>query len=313
MRQRRQRIVVTGGAGFIGSHLIDRLLAIGDNEVVGFDNLSRGRIQNVAHLRNEPRFELVDGDVRDRTAVTAAVHASSLVYHLASQSTVMGAVHDVDYTFDTNVVGTYNVLRAAVDQGVPRVLFASSREVYGEPISLPVDEESPLLPINSYGAGKVAGEVFCRAFRREFGLETVILRLANVYGPRDIGRVIPSWLEDAMAGRDLRVYGGKQVMDFVWVGQAVDALVRAAAIDGPIPPINVGSGTGTRIVDLARRIARLAESPAHVRLEPARPMEVTRFIASVERMRQILTVEPMLDPLGNLSELVVSPVVALNS
>ncbi len=311
MPQRVGKIVVTGGAGFIGSHLIDRLLANGVDRVVGFDNLSRGRIENVAHLRHERRFELVNGDVRDRASVVSVLEGASLVYHLAAQSTVMGAVRDADYTFDTNVVGTYNVLRAAVDLGITRVLFMSSREVYGEPISLPVDEDSPLLPINSYGASKVAGEVFCRAFRREFGLETVILRLANVYGPRDIGRVIPNWIDDAAARRELRVFGGKQVMDFVWVGQTVDALIRAGEIDGPIPPINIGSGTGTRIVDLARRIARLTESPARVRLEPARPMEVTRFIASVERMRQILMLEPLLDPLGNLSEMITSPVAAV--
>src|SRR5712691_4119163 len=128
----------------------------------------------------------------------------------------MGAVRNVDYTFETNVVGTFNVLRGAVEQGVPRVLFASSREVYGEPISLPVDEESPLLAINSYGASKVAAEAYCRAFRREYGLHTVILRLANVYGPRDHGRVIPLWLQQALAGEDLRVHGGKQVIDFLW-------------------------------------------------------------------------------------------------
>jgi UDP-glucose 4-epimerase len=310
MPQRVGKVVVTGGAGFIGSHLIDRLVANGVDKVVGFDNLSRGRIENVAHLRHEPRFELVTADVRDRATLAPVLEGASLVYHLAAQSTVMGAVRDADYTFETNVVGTHNVLRAAVDLGIRRVLFVSSREVYGEPISLPVDEDSPLLPINSYGASKVAGEVFCRAFRREFGLETVILRPANVYGPRDVGRVIPSWIDDAAAKRELRVFGGKQVMDFVWVGQTVDALIRAGEVDGPIPPINIGSGTGTRIVDLARRIARMAESPARVRLEPARPMEVTRFIASVERMRQILMLEPLLDPLGNLSDMVVAPVAA---
>jgi UDP-glucose 4-epimerase len=310
MPQRVGKVVVTGGAGFIGSHLIDRLLANGVAEIVGFDNFSRGRLENVAHLRHERRFELVEGDVRNRTDLASVLKGASLVYHLAAQSRVMGAVHKSDYTFDANVVGTYNVLRVAVDLGVTRVLFASSREVYGEPISLPVDEESPLLPINSYGASKVAGEVFCRAFRREFGLQTLILRLANVYGPRDVGRVIPSWIADAAAGRDLHVYGGKQVIDFVWVGQVVEALSRAGDLDGPLPPINIGSGTGTRIVDLARRIARLAESSAHVRLDSARPMEVTRFIASVERMRLILMLEPLLDPLGNLADMVATPVPA---
>ena len=115
------------------------------------------------------------------------------------------------------------------------------------------------MAINSYGASKVAGEVYCRAFRREFGLQTVILRLTNVYGPRDVGRLIPLWMAQARAGHGLQVFGGEQVIDFVWVGHVVDALVRALN-RGPMPPINIGSGTGTRIVDLARRIARLAEA-----------------------------------------------------
>lgn len=106
------------------------------------------------------------------------------------------------------------------------------------------------------------------------------------------------------------MYGGKQVIDFVWVGHVVDALVRAGALDGPLPPINIGSGTGTRIVDLARRIGRLTESQPKIRFVSARPMDVTRFIANVDRMRQILMVEPPLDPLGNLVDLVAAPVAA---
>jgi len=311
MPQQVGKIVVTGAAGFIGSHLVDRLLADGAVRVVGLDNFSRGRLENVAQLGNEPRLELIQGDVRNRSAVTAAVAGASVVYHLAAQSTVMGGVREIGYTFETNVCGTFNVLRAAAEHGVPRVVFASSREVYGEPIALPVDEESPLVPINSYGASKVAGEAYCRAFRREFGLQTVVLRLANVYGKRDVGRVIPLWLQQARARHDLSVYGCKQVIDFVWVGQVVDALVRASTVNGPVPPINIGSGTGTRIVDLARRIARLSDGQVRVRLEPARSMEVTRYIASIDRMRQILEIEPLLDPLGNLTELVPAPTVAV--
>ncbi|HEX8968774.1 MAG TPA: SDR family NAD(P)-dependent oxidoreductase [Chloroflexota bacterium] len=303
-------IVVTGGAGFIGSHLVDRLLEDPAVNVVVIDNFSRGKAANLAHLRGEARLRIIEADIRDRSALIEAFADASLVYHLAAQSTVMGAFRDPAYTFDTNVVGTFNVLRAAQQCNLERVLFASSREVYGEPIALPVDEDSPLSAINSYGASKVAGEVYCRAFRREFGLQTVILRLANVYGPRDQGRVVPQWLQQVASGQELQMYGGKQVIDFVWVGHVVDALVRAGALDGPLPPINIGSGTGTRIVDLARRIGRLTESQPKIRFVSARPMDVTRFIANVDRMRQILMVEPPLDPLGNLVDLVAAPVAA---
>ncbi|MBV9172336.1 MAG: SDR family NAD(P)-dependent oxidoreductase [Chloroflexi bacterium] len=311
MPQLLGRMVVTGAAGFIGSHLVDRLLANGATHVVGFDNFSRGRLENLAHLSDDRRFELVVGDVRSTSDVSAVVTGANVVYHLAAQSRVMDGVRDVNYTFETNVCGTFNVLRAAAEKGVSCVVFASSREVYGEPMALPVDEESPLSPINSYGASKLAGEAYCRAFRREFGLQTVVLRLANVYGRRDTGRVIPLWLERANARQDLLVYGGKQVVDFVWVGQVVDALTRAGGLDVAVPPINVGSGTGTRIVDLARRIARMADGQVRVRLEAARKMEVTRYIASIQRMREILQIEPMLDPLGKLSDLTGAPLVEL--
>ena len=311
MSQRARRVVVTGGAGFIGSHLIDRLLADGAVDVVVLDNFSHGRLENLAHLRHQTRFSLIEADVRDRSAMLSAFDGADLVYHLAAQSSVVAAAQDLDYTFQTNVVGTFNVLRAAVECGIQRVLFASSCEVYGEPISLPVDENSPLLAINSFGASKVAGEVYCRAFRREFGLQTVILRPSNVYGTRDIGRLIPLWLRQARSGHGLKVYGGKQVLDFVWVGNVVEALVRAGELEGAIPPINIGSGTGTRIIDLARRIARLAECQPKIQFEPARPMEVTRLIANVERMREILLIDPPLDPLANLTELLPAPMAML--
>ncbi len=299
---------MTGGAGFIGSHLVDRLLTDECAEVVVLDNLSRGRLANLADWQGNPRLDVVQGDVRDCATVDELIRGADVVYHLAAQSTVMGAVQDMGYTFSTNVVGTFNVLSSAARSGVRRIVFASSREVYGEPISLPVDEESPLLAINSYGASKAAGEAYCRAFRREFGLQTAVLRFANVYGDRDIGRVIPLWVGQASRGHELTVYGGKQVIDFVWVGHAVEALLRVAKLDGPVPPINIGSGTGTRIVDLARRISRLSEAHGRLNLQPARSVEVTRFIANVERMRQLLKIEPPLDPLGQLESLVLTPV-----
>jgi UDP-glucose 4-epimerase len=278
--------------------------------VVVVDNLYRGDLDNLEGYRNDRRLELIEADIRDPDAVSSAMQGVDLVYHLAAQSNVIGSVSDVDYCFSTNVVGTYNVLRAASRHAVRRVIFSSSREVYGEPIGLPVDEGDPLLPINSYGASKLAGEAYCRAFRHVFGLQTVVLRLANVYGQRDTGRVIPLWLEQAAAGEALPVYGGKQLIDFVWIDDAVEALVRSAAVEGALPPINIASGTGTKIVDLARRISRLTGGHGQLKLLPARPVEVTRFVASVDRMREILGIEPPLDPLAHLSLLVAAPALA---
>jgi UDP-glucose 4-epimerase len=297
------KVVVTGGAGFIGSHLVDRLLADGNRNVVVLDNLHRGRIRNLQQHTSDTRLEVVTGDIRDASTVASIVDGASVVFHLAAQSTVMGAVEDLEYSFGTNVVGTFNVLRAASQRGVGRLVFASSREVYGDPVELPVDESQPLLAINQYGASKVAGEAYCRAFRRSAGLDCIILRLANVYGPRDFGRVIPLWLDQAAGGHDLQIYGGKQLIDFVWVGQVVEALVRAASTPGPLPVINVGSGTGSRIVDVARRILRTYGGHGHIKLLPARAVEVTRFVADVSRMRQILSVYPCDDPLAFLESM----------
>src|SRR5215471_2362503 len=214
MHQRIDKVVVTGGAGFIGSHLVDRLLADTQSEVVILDNLHRGRLTNLAQHADSPRLSIIQGDIRDFDIVAQTLRGADVVYHLAAQSTVMGAVDDLDYSFGTNVIGTFNVLKAASRESVQRVVFASSREVYGEPIELPVDEGQPLLAINFYGASKVMGEAYCRAFRRANGLDTVILRLSNAYGPRDYGRVIPLWIEQALRGEDLELYGGKQVLDF---------------------------------------------------------------------------------------------------
>jgi UDP-glucose 4-epimerase len=306
MLARADKIVVTGGAGFIGSHLVDRLLEEVPAKVLVFDNLSSGRLSNLSQCRPE-RIEFVHGDVRDAPALEEVLRGASVVYHLAAQRVTAGSRDTCDRGFATNVVGTFNVLRAATRQTVRRVVFASSRDAYGEPMELPVDESHPLLAISCYGASKIAGEAFCRAFRREFGLQTVILRLSDVYGPRDWRQPIPAWLDLAAAGRNLDVYDGKQIVDLLWVGQAVEALIRAATIEETLPPINVASGTGTKILDVARRITHLTEGRSHVNLLPAPPTqyraEVSRFVAKVDRMRQLLHIEPPLDPLVHLPAL----------
>jgi UDP-glucose 4-epimerase len=307
MNDWERRIVVTGGAGFIGSHLVDALLDTDVDEVVVVDNLHRGRLENLAGRQADPRLRFIQADIRDFEAVRSALGRATVVYHLAAQATVMGAARDMDYTFTTNVVGTYNVLRAAAEQGTAKVVFSSSREVYGEPVSLPVDEGHPLLSINSYGSSKVAGEALCRAFTRECSLGTAILRLANVYGPRDIGRVIPLWIEQARSSQEIIVYGGQQIIDFVWVGEVVQALLRAGGAEVALPPINVASGTGTKIGDLARRIAHLADSRGEIRVVPRRTIEVSRFIGSTDRMTQLLGIVPPADPLGQLGGMVRVP------
>ena len=295
------RILVTGAAGFIGSHLVDAL-AEGPDEIVGIDNLRRGDVARLEPHLKAKRIQFRAADIRDTAALAEVIRDVSVVYHLAAQSNVLGAMSDPDYSFTTNVTGTDNVLKAASEAGAMRVVFSSSREVYGEPASLPVAEDAALKPKNLYGASKAAGEAYCRAWADVGKVPVQVLRFANVYGTRDTGRVIPLWLDAATKDEDLVLYGGEQVLDFVWIGTAVDALISAGECQAG-EPINVGSGTGTRLADLAQRIITAMGSRSSVRREPARSVEVERFIADVSRMRQHLHMEPLADPLQRLDVL----------
>lgn len=293
-------ILVTGGAGFIGSHLVDRLVRDQTGTVTVLDNLRRGSLENLAELRN--RIKFVQGDVRDPRLLSEIMADAELVYHLAAQSNVIGAEEDPDYSFSTNVMGTFTLLRAAEAAGVRRAVFTSSREVYGDPESLPVPETAPLRPKNSYGASKAAAEMYCRLSTSK-GFEVQVLRLANVYGPRDFGRVIPIFLESALMGEPLTVYGGGQVLDFIWIDTVVECLVQAGL--GPLinDPTNVGSGAGITILELAKRILIETESSSLLNLISARPAEVRAFVADTRKMEKIFGLAPPADPLEHLRDL----------
>jgi UDP-glucose 4-epimerase len=286
------RILVTGGAGFIGHHLVRTLVVRGDSVVV-LDNLHRGSFDGLDRLG----LTAIHGDVRDRNACEAAMKGCDVVVHLAAQSNVMGSESSPDYTFHTNVDGTWNVARAAAAAGVRRLIFTSSREVYGEPTRLPVAEDQPLRPKNTYGASKAAGEMILVGGAAGDS-SVLVLRLANVIGPGDTGRVLPTWLAAIRNGERLRVFGGRQVLDFVPVDVCVAALV--AAVDAPKPsgPINVGSGSGTSLLTVAERLQSLYRGTSCLDVQPARSAEVVRFVADVTRMRRFLGVEPPEDPLS---------------
>lgn len=319
-------IVVTGGAGFIGRHLVTRLcesrvaFGVADEAIVVLDNLRRGSHEALDSLIRAGQVRFVEGDIRDAAALAEVMRGATHVFHLAAQSNVMGAEDDPDYAFTTNVDGTYRVVQAAAHAGVRRFVFTSSREVYGQPVSLPVAEEAQLAPKNGYGASKAAGEMLCRMGAARAGLEMVTLRLANVYGPGDTGRVIPLWLDRAERGEDLLIYGGNQVLDFIWIGDTVDALLRAAlaprnlfAAAGILPDenieqgffvtLNVGTGRGTSIRTLAERIRAVTGHDVGIRVLPPRNAEVMRFVADIWLMRRTLGLRPEL-PLAGLPQMV---------
>lgn len=291
------RTLVTGGAGFIGSHLVDRIATEDGNEVIILDNFSTGRHDNLASSIS--RIQLIEGDIRDRGLLKRIMTDIELVYHLAAQSNVLGAELDLDYSFNTNVVGTYEVLRAAAAASVRRVVFTSSREIYGEPGSLPVAESAPIAPKNAYGASKASAEMYCRSFSAQ-GLDVVVLRLANVYGPRDRGRVIPLFTELALNGEPLTVFGPDKTLDFVWIENVIDALVEAARCATLATPINVGSGKGITLTELAQRISVLAGNQASVTVVENRKSDVSRFVADVTAGRNLLNLQCPSDPIEHL-------------
>lgn len=285
--------LVTGGAGFIGQHLVRELVARGE-QVRVFDNLRRSSFEP---LREMP-VECVDGDVRDLDAVVRAVSGCETVFHLAAQSNVMGSEEHRDYTYETNVSGTWNVVRAAEREGVQRVVFASSREVYGDAERLPVNEDAPLRPKNLYGASKVAGEALVRVG----GAPSAILRLTNVVGPGDSGRVVPLWLKAIRTRQPLVLYGGSQVLDFVPVGLAVEAFLRAAAGPALDIPVNVASGRAVVLSDLAQLLVERFQSFSDILLCAPRGPEVAAFVADPGRLETYLGIKPPADVFAELDE-----------
>ena len=291
------KILVTGGAGFIGRHLAEQLARSNTSHVVVLDNLHRACMP----AKFASGVEFREADIRDRTAVENAMHGCEVVFHLAAQSNVMGAVADADYAFSSNVAGTYDALQAALKAGVKRLVFTSSREVYGDPRHIPVRETSPLRPKNAYGTSKAAGEAYCGLAAQE-GLDTVVLRLANVYGPGDRDRVIPLFADAAAAGEPLTVFGEEKILDFIWIGTVVDALVKAGLGRSIRGPVNVGSGRGVTIAELARRIVQLSDSSSPVRILPEREQEVGRFVADITRGKRLLGLNEPEDSLWGLPQ-----------
>lgn len=290
------RIVVTGGAGFIGHHLVAALCRRG-HEVTVLDNLRRGSLKCVELAA----AQTINGDVREATTCARAFEGAQCVIHLAAQSNVMGSQTDPDYTFETNVTGTWTVAAAAARAGVNHLIFASSREVYGQPASLPVAEDAQISPFNLYGASKAAGEALLRTLPWPT-LRVSILRLANVIGPGDHGRVVPLWLAAAGSGQPLVVYGGSQVLDFVPVETTVEAFVRVAETGPLTEPVNIGSGIPVALTELAQRIIAITKSDSLIDIRPSRGPEITRYCADTSRMNTILGMSASSDPVGTIAD-----------
>jgi UDP-glucose 4-epimerase len=312
---RGARVLVTGGAGFIGSHLVDRLLEYGAERVVVIDDLSRARPGWYPSRLDHPRLEFVIQDLLERNGVSAWFEHLDVVYHLAAVAQVMGALRNPERTFSVNVLGTMRVARLARRAGVPRLVFTSSREVYGDPAALPVKEDAPLQPKNLYGASKLAAEAFLRALQDpspspvsrppSSSPSSVLLRLANVYGPGDTDRVIPIFIANALQGVPLTVFGPDKRLDLIWIGDVINVLIQAGFGSPAVPvPVNVGSGTATGLEALAYQIKALTRSSSPVNVIAPRAPEVDRFQADLARAQRYFGLKVNPQPLRNLESVV---------
>jgi UDP-glucose 4-epimerase len=288
------KTLVTGGAGFIGSNLVRALLDRGDDVRV-LDNFSTGRRTNLTGLE----VELVEGELRSYERVHAAVRGSELVFHLGALGSVPRSVQDPLTTNAVNVEGTLNVLLAARDEGVRRVVFASSSSVYGNAPDLPLRETMPPDPISPYGVAKLAAERYCVSFSRVYDFETVVLRYFNVFGPRQdpasqYAAVVPLFITAVRLGEPVLIFDdGEQSRDFTYVDNVVTANLRAAEAEGANGRVfNVSAGTPTTVNELAESIARLLDEPLEKTYLPPRQGDLRNSWADPAEAREVLGWEP---------------------
>jgi UDP-glucose 4-epimerase len=288
--------LVTGGAGFIGSHLVEGLVAA-SRRVRVLDNFSTGLPANLAAIRPAP--EVVDGDVSDAAAVEAAMKGVGVVYHLAALASVQQSVEDPAATHRTCATGTLNVLDAARRQRLRRVVYAASSSAYGIPAGEVQTEGDPVQPLSPYAAAKLAGELYCQAFAETYGLETVRLRFFNIYGPRQradspYSGVIALFAAALGKGRTPTIFGdGLQSRDFTYVTDVVQALQKAAEAPGISGRVyNVGTGGSVNLLELVRELNKLLGTnvaPAH---GLPRAGDVRHSRADISRARKELGYEP---------------------
>jgi UDP-glucose 4-epimerase len=299
--------LVTGGAGFIGSNLVRRLLAIGE-EVRVFDDLSTGSVGNLDEIRAD--VEVVVADLRDPDALGRAMQGAEVVYHLAALGSVSRSVADPMTTHAVNATGTLNVLQAGRHSGARRVVYASSSSVYGDTPSLPKHEGMPPMPNSPYAVSKLTGEAYCRAFANSYALETVSLRFFNVFGPRQDPRsqyaaVIPAFASRLLAGDRPIVFGdGTQSRDFTFVENAVDACVLAAGAgpDAVGQAMNVGCGERTSLLELLEAIRALVGRDLEPYFGPPRPGDVMHSEAAISKAKRLIGYRPLVGVREGLAE-----------
>ena len=287
--------LVTGGAGFIGSHIAERLVERGDSVVV-LDNLSTGKVANLAGCRD--RITFIEGDLRDLDTVKSACRGVDYVLHEGALASVPRSIADPIASNEVNLNGTLNVLAAAREARVRRVVYAASSSVYGDTPTLPKQEDMPADPLSPYAVSKYAGELYCRSFVRLYGIETVVLRYFNVFGPRQdptsqYAAVIPLFITALQEGKSPTIFGdGEQSRDFTYVANVVEAnLLACQAPDASGRVINIACGERITINDLIRALQQLLKVDTEPIYDQPRPGDVKHSVADITRARELLGYE----------------------
>ena len=300
------KVLVTGGGGFIGSHLVERLLH-DDHDVRLLDNFATGKRENLLDVDPGGDVEVVEGDIQSYERVHRAVRGAEVVFHEAALPSVPRSVQDPLTSNAVNVIGTLNVLLAARDEGVRRVVFASSSSIYGANPTLPKREDMAALPISPYAVAKLAGENYCRSFHAIFGLETVALRYFNVFGPRQdplsqYSAVVPRFITAALTGTAPVVHGdGEQTRDFTYVGNVVEANMLAMDAPGAAGGVfNVAAGEGLSLNRLLELLGELTGTTVEPVREPARAGDVRHSLADVGAAERELSYRPAIDAVEGL-------------
>ena len=279
------KILVIGGAGFIGSHVVKELLKEPVREVVIYDNFTRGKMENIKESLNDKRCYVFPygGDIREIDILDKAMEGIDYVFHLAA----MWLLHCKDFprtAFDVNVYGTFNVLEACVKHGVKKLIYSSSASVYGDAVESPMTEDHPFNNKNFYGATKIAGEAMCTAFNDRHGLSVIGLRYANVYGPHQDQKavytgVIPVMLNKIDSGEPITINGdGSQAYDFIYVEDVARANICALKSDVNFGFYNVGTGVQTSIRELVNLILDLTGAKNEITYKPYPPDDARQFV-----------------------------------
>lgn len=292
MKMQGMRILVTGGAGFIGSNLVDELVK--DNHIVILDNFSSGKKENIAHHVGKNNVEIITGDIRDKSLLFNITKRVDVIYHLAVQCLRI-SINDPEINHEVNATGTLNLCRAALKNSVKRFVYVSSSEVYGTAVNVPMDEAHPCEPTTVYGASKLAGEKYTLAYHRTYGLPSMVVIPFNTYGPREhfegaYGEVIPKFVLRALNNQPPVIFGtGSQTRDFTHVSDTVRGIIMASECDAMTgDSVNIACGREVSIRELAekiyRKLGRINIKPV---FEQARPGDIKRHFADIRKAEKL--------------------------